>query len=178
MLTASAELFSSFTSTTEVPGAEISTSTTPFEQYGFDEDTAKVIRKLSTRYQFAENTTGANEELKLCLRKCDDAAWGEATDYSSCAEKIATDEAGLSNGGSDIPKLRVEAFFAGSDVMIAKRGQKYFEQCWQSSEVQGKVDFATSTFPEANHDGVLVDFKKGALKVVLERIVQLNRGRV
>ncbi|KAK9236843.1 hypothetical protein V1525DRAFT_389108 [Lipomyces kononenkoae] len=67
----------------------------PFEQYGFDEDTAKLIEKLSSKYQFAESTTGANDEVKLCLRKCDDADWGEAADYSNCIRKIAVKEAAL-----------------------------------------------------------------------------------
>ena len=61
--------------------------------------------------------------------------------------------------------------------MIAKRGQEYFEQCWQSDGVKGKVDFTTSTFPEANHDSVLIDQKKGALKIVFERIVELGKNR-
>lgn len=176
IISSSAALLSSSAST-DVPGAETSTSTTPFEQYGFDEDTAKLIQKLSSKYQFAESTTGANEEAKLCLRRCDDADWGEAADYSSCIRKIAVNEAALGSREPNAAKVSVEAFFGGSDIMIAKRGQKYFEQCWQSDEVKGKVDFATSTFPDANHDTVLIDHKKGALKSVFERIVQLGKDR-
>lgn len=176
VISLSAALLSSSAST-DVPGAETSTSTTPFGQYGFDEDTAKLIQKLSSKYQFAESMTGANEEVKLCLRKCDDADWGEAADYLGCIRKIAVNEAALGSRDPNAAKLSVEAFFAGSDVMIAKRGQKYFEECWQSDEVKGKVDFATSTFPEANHDSVLVDQKKGALKIVFEKIVQLGKDR-
>ena len=162
---------------TDVPGVATSNSHTPFERYGFDENTAKLIEKLSSKYQFAENITGANEELKLCLRKCDDADWGEAAIYSGCIRKIAVSEAALDDGESSPAKLRVEAFFAGSDIMIAKRGQEYFEQCWQSDEVRGMVDFTTSTFPEADHDSLLVDQRKGALKVVFERVVELSKNR-
>lgn len=173
----SAAALLSFPASTAIPGAETSTSTTPFEQYGFDEDTAKLIEKLSSKYQFAESTTGVNEEMKLCLRKCDDADWGEAADYSSCIRKIAVNEAALGSREPNAAKVSVEAFFAGSDIMIAKRGQEYFEQCWQSDGVEGKVDFTTSTFPEANHDSVLIDQKKGALKIVFERIVELGKNR-
>ena len=164
---------------TEVPGAETSNSTTLVEQYGFDNDTAKLIQKLATKWQFAESNEGGNEEAKLCLQKCDDAAWAEAADYSGCIRKIADNEASLraSEREPGAAKLRVDAFFAGSDIMIAKRGQTYFEQCWQSDEVSGKVDFTTSTYPEANHDSVLIDYKKGALKDVFERIAQLGRDR-
>ncbi|GME25191.1 hypothetical protein GTA08_BOTSDO06172 [Neofusicoccum parvum] len=176
IISSSAALFSSSAST-DLPGAEASTSTTPVEQYGFGKDTDELIEKLSLKYQFAESNTGANEEVKLCLRKCDDADWGEATDYSSCIRKIAANEAALGSREPNAAKLGVGAFFGGSDIMIAKRGQEYFEQCWQSDEVKGKVDFATSTFSEANHDSVLIDQKKGALKIVFERIAQLGRDR-
>lgn len=155
----------------------MSTSTTPFEQYGFDKDTAQLIKKLSSKYQFAESNAGANEEAKLCLRKCNDADWGEAADYSDCIRNIAVNEAALVTREPSAAKVSVEAFFGGSDIMIAKRGQKYFEQCWQSDGVKEKVDFATSTCPEANHDSVLFDQKKGALKTVFERIVQLGHDR-
>jgi hypothetical protein len=174
----SAAALLSFPASTDNPGAEASTSTTPFERYGFDEDTAKLIENLSLKYQFAESTTGANEELKLCLRRCDDADWGEAADYSSCIRKIAVNEAALGSREPNTAKVSVEAFFAGSDIMIAKRGQEYFEQCWQSEGVKEKVDFTTSTFPEANHDSLLIDQKKGAMKIVFERIVELGKNRV
>lgn len=176
IISSAAALFS-FPASTDIPGAATSTSTTPFERYGFDEDTAKLIEKLSSKYQFAESNTGANEELKLCLRKYDDADWGEAADYLSCICKIAVNEAALGSREPNVAKVSVEAFFGGSDIMIAKRGQEYFEQCWQSDRVKEKVDFTTSTFPEADHDSVLIDQKKGALKIVFERIVELSKNR-
>lgn len=176
IISSAAALLSSSAST-DIPGVKTSTSTTPFERNGFDEDTAKLIEKLSSKYQFAESTIGVNEEVKLCLRKCDDADWGEAADYSSCIRKIAVNEAALGSREPNAAKLSVEAFFGGSDIMIAKRGQKYFEQCWQSDEVMGKFHFTTSMFPEANHDSVLFDQKKGALKIVFERIVELGKNR-
>ena len=118
-----------------------------------------------------------NEEVKLVLRKCDDADWGEAADYSSCIRKIAVNEALLGSREPSAAKVSVEAFFADSDIMIAKRGQEYFEQCWQSDGVKGKVNFTISTFPEANHDSLLIDQKQGALKIVFERIVELGKNR-
>ena len=162
---------------TDIPGAETSTSTTPFERYGFDEDTAKLIEKLLSKYRFAESITGVNEEAKLCLRKCDDADWGEAADYSSCIRKIAVSEAALGSREPNAAKLSVAAFFGGSDNMVGKGGQEYFERCWQSDGVKGKVDFTTSTFPQANHDSLLIDQKKGAMKTVFERIVELGKNR-
>lgn len=119
-----------------------------------------------------------NEELKLVLRKCEDGDWGDATSYSGCVRRIADNEVRFSRRlEPNAAKLSVEGFFAGSDIMIAKRGQEYFEQCWQSDGVRDKVDFSTLTCPEADHDSLLIDQKKGALKIVFERIVRLGRDR-
>lgn len=173
----SAAALLSFSGSTDNPVAETSNTTTLLEQYGFDEVTARLIQKLSSKYQFEENVTGLNEETKFCLRRCDDADWGEISDYSACIRRIAFNEAVLCDHEPRAAKLNVEAFFAGSDIMIGKRGQEYFEQCWQSDEVKTKVDFTTSTFPEANHDSLFNDQKKGALKIVFQRIVELSKDR-
>lgn len=121
--------------------------------------------------------TGANEEAKLCLRKCDDADWGEAVDYPKCIHKIAVNETSPDGGSheTNAAKLSVDAFFSGADNMIAKRGQRYFEQCWQSDEVKKTIDFTTRTFPKASHNSILNDVKKGALKVVFEKIAKLGK---
>jgi hypothetical protein len=166
----------SSSASTDIPGAEISTSTTDVEQYGFDAETAKLIKKLSSKYQFKETNTGANDEVKICLQKCNGADWGEAADYSSCIRKIADNEAALATREPNAVKLSGEAFFAESDIMSAERGQKYFEQCWQNDEVKGKVDFATSTLPGTDHDSVLIDQKKGAMRIVFEKIAKLGNG--
>ena len=165
----------SISASTDAPGLETSPCTTPFEQYGFDNDTAKLIEKLSSKYQFAESTTGVNEEAKICLRKCNDADWGEAADYAGCIRKIAVTEATLCAQNPDAARMKIEAFFAGSDTMIAKGGKNFFEQCWQSDQVQDKVEFSTYTLQKADHDSLLIDFKKGALKIVFEQIARLGK---
>jgi hypothetical protein len=75
--------YSFFSASTDIFEAETSTFITSFEQYDFDEDIAKLIKKLSSKYQFAVNITDANEEVKLCLRKCDNVDWKETTNYLS-----------------------------------------------------------------------------------------------
>lgn len=175
-MSSAAGVFSSPAST-DLPAAATSTSTTPIEMYGFSDKTAKLIEKLLFKYQLAESNAGGNDEAKLCLRKCDDDAWGEARDYAGCIRKIASTEAASSVRAPNAAKLRVEAFFAGSDLLIGQGGQRYFERGWQDDEVRASVDFTTSTFKEADHDSVLIDQKKGALKIIFERIANLNKSR-
>ena len=167
----SATLLSSSTST-HLPEAETS-DFTPSDQSLFDAWVAYFIGRLASKYQRAESFTGANEEAKLCLRKCEDAAWGEAADYSKCIHKIAVNEATFNkNHEPNATKLSVDAFFGGTDIMIAKRGQKYFEQCWQRDEIKSKIDFTSRTCPKVNHNYVLFDFENGALKHVFNKIGQ------
>jgi hypothetical protein len=128
LLSSAASLFSSSAST-DIPGTEISASTTPAERYGVDGETAKAIDELSMKYRFAEDITGVNDEAKLCLRKCEDADWGEAQDYAACIRSIAQNERTLQQQNPGGAKLKVQAFFSDSDIMIGKRGQEYFEQC-------------------------------------------------
>lgn len=125
------------------------------------------------KYKFAEGIKGINDEAKLCLRMCEDADWGEAQDYATCMKVIAQRERTLQQQDPGRAKLNVEAFFAGSDIMIGKRGQEYFEQCWQQNECKESLDFATKTYPKTNHDSVLIDYKKGALRDVFEKIARL-----
>lgn len=179
ILSQAAGLFTSSASTDLPGGAASASSSTPVvETYGYDDATAKTIEKLSWKWSLEENASGANDELKFCLKKCEDAAWIDVADYAGCIRKIAANEAAiLREGNSTARKLRVEAFFAGSDILIGKGGQKFFEQCWQSEEVRTSVDFATSTFKDADHDSVLIDLKKGAFKLILEAIAETGRGR-
>ena len=107
------------------------------------------------------------------MRRCDDADLGDAVDYSSCIRKIADNERTLISREPSMAKLNVEAFFGGSDIMIAKRGQEFFEGCWQSGEVAMAISFGTQTFPETDHDSVLIDQKQGALRTVFKNVAQL-----
>jgi hypothetical protein len=175
LLSSAASLFSSSAST-DIPGTEVSTSTTPAERYGVDEETAKAIDEFSMKYKFAEDINGVNDEAKLCLRKCEDADWGEAQDYAACIRTIAQKERTLQQQNPGSAKLKVEAFFSGSDIMIGKRGQEYFEQCWQQDEFKESLNFATKTYPKANHDSVIIDYKKGALRDVFEKVARSGGG--
>ncbi|KAG8625847.1 hypothetical protein KVT40_006248 [Elsinoe batatas] len=156
------------------PEGQVSTTVTPSEQYGFDEEISKLIEKLSTEYQLAENNTGANEEAKLCLRKCDDAAWGDAADYKGCIRRIVAIEATIHQNRGGDGKLKIESYFAASDLLVAKGGQTYFEQCWRDQNTDSAVDFTSTTMPDTDHDSVLADLRKGAVKTIFEQIASLH----
>lgn len=93
----------------------------------------------------------------------------------ACVGRIAEGEAAAMRDGRN--RLKIEAWFAGSDVMIGKGGREFFERCWEGEGVRGVVDFSSEVCPEADHDSVLVDFKKGALERVFRRAAELATNR-
>lgn len=139
------------------------------EKYEVDLETAKAVRSLQVKYSQAEETTAANEEAKLCLQKCKEADWGIVGDYKACMRSIAQQD----RGGV---KLRVDAGFASSDVIIGKGGQVYFEECWRQEGLSGGVDFQSCMFEGTNHDTVLIDLRHGAFKDCLEKIAKMPGG--
>lgn len=139
------------------------------DKYSVDVETAKAMRLLAVRFGRAEETKAANEEAKLCLQKGERADWGVGDDYMALVRSIAEREAAASTEGDGAAcKLEVDACFAGSDVMIGKGGQEYFNTCWGQDGVAARVSFKSRTFDATNHDTVLVDFRRGALKSCLE----------
>lgn len=123
------------------------------------------MRSLQIKYSQAEETTAANEEAKLCLQKCSEGSWGVVGDYRSCVKSVAEGR----RGGV---RLRIDACFASSDVMIGKGGQRFFEECWRQEGVGEGVDYEGATFEGTNHDTVLTDSRHGALRDCLESLVR------
>ena len=142
------------------------------EKYGVDVETAKLISSNAVKFHLAEDTTAGNEEAKLCLMKGGSASWGVLADYEACVRSIVADEEGARSDGGDgqAGRLRVDAFFAASDMLVGKGGQEYFEKCWRPEGMDGKVDFESQICEGTDHDSVLVDFRLGGLRKVFERI--------
>lgn len=146
------------------------------EKFGVNVGTAKLVRSLTLNFYLAEETTGANEEAKLCLMKGGKADWGVLADYEACVQSIADAEGKSIAAGA--AKLKMDAAFASSDVIIGKGGQEYFEKCWRRESVAANVDFESRTFDGTNHDTVLIDFRNGGLKMIFERIAGMRSASV
>ena len=141
------------------------------EKYGTAPKVAKEIERLVGKYFFeGEDVTGANEEAKLCLKKKGPGAWMICEDYQAHVESLTQQEKERVRSGSERPRLKVHAYFAESDVMIGKGGQKYFEQLWSQDGVSESIEYQSHELPGTNHDSVLIDHKKGALKTIFEEV--------
>lgn len=144
---------------------------TSAERYGTTKELAKEIDKLRERFRVAEDTSAANEDAKLCIKKAGPGNWGACEDYEQYVRDLVER---WRAGAAATSKLRVRVFYAESDMMIGKGGQAYLEKCWRQPGVEEVIDFKSEEFPNTSHDTVIIDTKKGALRRVFEEIKKLH----
>lgn len=108
------------------------------------------LGKLVARFIFEEQTTGANEEALQCLRK--GAPWGVCDNYADFIKSFVQQERNREPQPPTNCKLTVKAYFAESDSMIGKKGQSYFEKCFQGFE--DTILFDSSTVMGEDHDSL------------------------
>ncbi|KAK4964282.1 hypothetical protein LTR66_001019 [Elasticomyces elasticus] len=153
--------------------------------YGGNADIMAQVRVLQMKYFFAENTSGVNDEARLCLRKPGTGLWGVCEDYElfvanlAKSEKraMAADPTHASNEEEhSCRKLKIRAFFSESDVMIGKKGQEYFERCWTSStEIREVVDFSSTTVKGTDHE-TIIELQDGPLQEIMKEVKQLGKA--
>ena len=126
-------------------------------EYGLDVELQRELATLSFKAIFGENTAGANSEALQCLRKGPAGLWGDCEDYGAFVGKVGEVERG--RGGWDGgEKLRIRVYFAESDALIGKKGQRYMEECWKGSrgdKFEDVLNFVATTIGETDHDSVV-----------------------
>lgn len=138
------------------------------ELYGMTCAQKKEVSQLGLKFMFAEETSGANDEALLCLRKGTEAdvGWGVCEDYATFIPKLAEKWKGTSDNGENAPKLKMQAYFASSDVMSGEGGQKYFQQCWENGKCGDAIEFVGTVVEDTSHDTIGFP-EKGVLERVL-----------
>lgn len=141
------------------------------DMYGVDEITGKEIGNLIATYLFdAESMEGGNDEALLLFKKVPTVSWGACEDYMDHVKTLAKSELERREGAT---KLRVRLYFAESDMMIGKRGQIYFSECWKQDSVSGAIDLESYELPGTDHETLVLDMKHGALRKIFEEIKQI-----
>ncbi|KAJ5156800.1 hypothetical protein N7492_009603 [Penicillium capsulatum] len=119
------------------------------EFYGLPRDVQAELENLIFRRIFQESTVGSNSEALQCLRK-EANTWGKCEDYQVFVRDFRQLERDREGSA-----LMVHAYFAESDSMIGKKGQQYFEECWQGTDDDDNLDsvnFISTTVPGTDHD--------------------------
>lgn len=128
--------------------------------YDLPRDVQLELGPMRMKKIFEGDTTGANDEALQCLRKGDGSSWGECDDYNVFVKALVSAERQkqqLDANSQGHAKLKVRAYFAESDVMIGKEGQKYVEECWgwQENTFDDVIDFSSATVADTDHDSVM-----------------------
>ncbi|CAG8975835.1 hypothetical protein HYALB_00009415 [Hymenoscyphus albidus] len=130
---------------------------TSMELYGMTCAQRNEVENLGLKYMFAENTSGANDEALLCLRKGKetDVGWGVCEDYVAFVPKLAEKWKKSSGDGESAKlKLRLQVYYAASDAMSGEGGRKFFEECWREDKCGDAIEFLGSTVPDTSHDSI------------------------
>lgn len=138
-----------------------------------DAAAAAALATATGRALFTEDTRGANDEARLCLKKGPPGLWGACDDYAAFVRDLATQERERRRNQQGAPqpqsqpqsqpppKLRVRVFFAASDAMSGPSGQAYMEACWQDARPGGALadvlQVETATVADTDHDEVAGD---------------------
>jgi hypothetical protein len=106
-------------------------------------------------------SSGISADSLLCIQR-------DGKDYSSLPSAITLLRE-HSQGA-----FTVKVYFAETDVMIAKGGQKYFEKCWRDENVEGEghVRFGAKVVEGTDHDNIPLT-EKGVIGDVFREVKKL-----
>ncbi|KAH8700428.1 hypothetical protein BGW36DRAFT_374118 [Talaromyces proteolyticus] len=124
------------------------------QEYGMPRDVQVELDKYTTRFIFTESTLGGNAEALQCLRK--GAPWGKCDDYTQFVRDFVDMEK-TRGKESTAEKLKIQTYFAESDIMIGKTGQSYFEKCFTGFE--DMLHFESTTVADEDHDSLCMSPK-------------------
>lgn len=134
--------------------------------HGVSKEVQNEIDKKCNIYASQEETIGANDEAMLCLKKAGPGLWGACEDHSTFVDNlVASERRRKASGSNTTSNLKVQAYFAESDMLIGERGKLYFEECWSAERTGGVIDFTAITTTKTNHDNVC-----GAQRGYMEKI--------
>lgn len=142
--------------------------------YGTSPEVAREMERLQGKFYFAEDTTAGNEDARLCLKMGGTELWGACEDYPDFVRTLVKGELERKNADAGSPGLKIRVFYAESDMLIGKGGQKYFEECWAQDGVTGDIDYEGTELPGTDHDSVSIG-DKCALPTIFTDIANLSR---
>ncbi|KAF3391221.1 hypothetical protein F1880_007796 [Penicillium rolfsii] len=152
---------------------------------------AKAQSEVIRKSLFNEDTTGANDECLLLLKKKEAGPWGACESYEEYPAKLqakmkdffasrplSTRESLNASPPTTLQhRLTVKVFWAESDLLIGKKGAAYFDACFKTftlAELGSGADssvllYSSEVLPKTDHDTALLP-EYGALPQMIEDI--------
>ena len=121
-----------------------------FDGYGVDLAVKEEIDKLVFKYAFAENSTGANDEARLCLKSIAGTHWDMCENYEEYISKLAKVwDKRVQDGAKP---LKVNVVLPEEDAMVGEKGMRYFEACWAQEKCGTGIEVRIEKTKETDHD--------------------------
>jgi hypothetical protein len=139
------------------------------EGFGFGTEVKKAMDRLIFKYAWAEDSTGGNDEARLCLKSVVGSDWGACDDYPKMVQNLKEVWEKRVEEKNGEGKLMVRIVFAGEDVMIGVKGKKYFEDCWTEEKCGKGIDVKCVQPQGTDHDSV-VDPSKGVMREIFRAL--------
>lgn len=134
------------------------------EGYGMSLSVKKELEKIMMKFMFEENTKGANDEARLCLKSTEGCSWDACEDCPEFVKNLKQSwEKKVTKEGSG--KLKTKIVFAEEDVMIGKKGIDYFTECWTQEKCGRGIGVECVQIEGTDHDSV-IDPEKGFIQSI------------
>jgi hypothetical protein len=118
--------------------------------YGITLELKEVVDATFFKFAFAENTTGLNDEARLCLKSVGGISWDACDNYEEYVRTLAEFWDKRIEDGSK--PLRVDIFLPEEDVMVGEKGMKYFEECWKEESRGNGIKVECVRWKGTDHD--------------------------
>ena len=140
------------------------------EAYGMSGDVRKELEKQMFKYICEENTKGANDEARLCLKSTEDCGWFACEDYPEyvkCTKETWENRLDSTDGAG---KLKVRIVLPEKDAMIGEKGKKYFKECWAQEKCGKGIEVEYFEMQKTDHDTVMdLEKRLGETKGLMQR---------
>lgn len=144
----------------------VDADTRSLEFCGMDSKATVELFNYAMKCAFAEETKGANDEARLCLKSVPgDCSWDAAESLPGLVQnlKVAWEQ----RVGEGKTALRLRVVFAEADAMSGEKGKLYFEGCWAAGKAGSGIEVQSVKAAGTNHDTV-VDCTKEWLREMME----------
>ena len=145
------------------------------EAYGMSLRVKRELEKMMRKYIFEENTKGANDEARLCLKSTEGCGWDACQDLPAFLEDLKRSwEEKTAGEGGRTGKLRVKILLAEQDALIGKKGMEYVKECWTQEKCGRGIDVACVQTEGTDHDSI-VNPDKGVMQTILSSAKEASR---
>ncbi|TVY48735.1 hypothetical protein LOCC1_G002323 [Lachnellula occidentalis] len=135
---------------------------------GMDSKATSELNNFAMKCAFAEETKGANDEARLCLKSVSgECSWDAAESLPELVQNLKVAWEKRVEEGEN--RLRLRLVFAEEDAMIGEKGRLYFEDCWAEGKGESGIEVQSTKALGTNHD-TLVDCTKEWLREMMESV--------